>query len=129
MRPSAGASEALVNSLLSAEADLVLTALADRTRRRILVRLAQSPDDAGAVGRDLGLSRQAVAKQIRVLEEAGIVHASRLSRRRVHSVTPARIGEISELLGLVARGWDRRLEQVKARAEQATPPQPATIAQ
>lgn len=110
------------HSLLSEEADRVFTALADRTRRRILVRLAQSPDDAGSVGRDLQLSRQAVAKQIRILENAGIVQATNRSRRRVHSVTPSRIGEVSELLGLVARGWDRRLEQVKARAEEGSKP-------
>ncbi|WP_150460043.1 ArsR/SmtB family transcription factor [Nesterenkonia ebinurensis] len=106
------------DSLLSEEADRVFTALADRTRRRILVRLARSPDSAGAVARDLDLSRQAVAKQMRILENAGIVEAASRSHRRVHSVAPSRISEISELLGLVARGWDRRLEHVKARAEQ-----------
>lgn len=108
------------DSLLSEEADRVFTALADRTRRRILVRLAHTPDDAGSVGRDLELSRQAVAKQIRILENAGIVQATHRSRRRVHSVAPSRIGEISDLLGLVARGWDRRLEQVKTRAEESS---------
>ena len=45
--------------LLTEAADEVFAALADRTRRRVLVRLAQKPDDAGAVARDLGVSRQA----------------------------------------------------------------------
>lgn len=118
MRRLDGSCQDHSESLLSEEADHVFTALADRTRRRILVRLADSPDSAGAVARDLELSRQAVAKQMRILENAGIVEAANRSGRRVHSVAPSRISEISELLGLVARGWDRRLEQVKARAEQ-----------
>ncbi|WP_114856148.1 helix-turn-helix transcriptional regulator [Brachybacterium sp. YJGR34] len=104
-------------ALLTEEADEVFGLLADRTRRRILVRLAEKPDDAGAVARDLELTRQGIAKQLHLLEDAGLVGVSRVSRRRVHHVDPARIREISDLLGLVARGWDRRLEQVKERAE------------
>lgn len=103
--------------LLGDRSDGIFAALADRTRRRILVRLAERPDDAGAVARDLEVSRQAVAKHLRVLEGAGIVRAAMVSRRRVHTVEPARIREVSELLGVVAGGWDRRLAQVKGRAE------------
>lgn len=103
--------------LLGDRSDGIFAALADRTRRRILVRLAERPDDAGAVARDLEVSRQAVAKHLRVLEEAEIVQASTVSRRRVHTVEPARIREVSDLLGVVAGGWDRRLAQVKEAAE------------
>ena len=105
--------------LLSEEADDVFSALADRTRRRVLVRLADLPDDAGAVARDLGVSRQAVAKHLRVLTESGLVSARADRRRQVHAVRPDRIREISDLLGAVSRGWDRRLAQVKERAEAA----------
>lgn len=103
--------------LLSEEADGVFGALADRTRRRVLVRLADRPDDAGAVARDLGVSRQAVAKHLRILTASGLVHARPHHRRQVHAVRPDRIREISDLLGAVSRGWDRRLEQVRERAE------------
>lgn len=103
--------------LLDARADDTFAALSDRMRRRILVRLADRPDDAGSVARDLDVSRQAVAKHLQILEVAGLVHSTRQARRRVHSVDAARIAEISDLLGLVARGWDRRLEGIKAEAE------------
>lgn len=103
--------------LLSEEADGVFGALADRTRRRVLVRLADRPDDAGAVARDLGVSRQAVAKHLRILTDSGLVHAQPHHRRQVHAVRPDRIREISDLLGAVSQGWDRRLAQVRERAE------------
>lgn len=103
--------------LLGERADATFTALSDRTRRRILVRLAETPDDAGAVARDLEVSRQAVAKHVRILEGAGLVHSTRDARRRVHDVDAARIAEVSDLLGVVARGWDRRLEGIKTEAE------------
>lgn len=103
--------------LLGPGADAVFTALADHTRRQILVRLAEKPDDAGAVARDLGLSRQAVAKQLRILETAGMVGAQRVSARRVHSVEPSRILAVSDLLGTVGGGWGRRLARIKELAE------------
>lgn len=104
--------------LLTAEADDAFAALADRTRRRILVRLADQPDDAGAVARELGVSRQAAAKQLRQLVDAGLVEVRPDRRRRVHSVEPARLREVSDLLAAVSRGWERRLSQVKDLAEQ-----------
>lgn len=58
-----------------------------------------------------------MAKHLRILEDAGIVQAAMVSWRRVHTVEPARIHEVSELPRLVARGWDRRLAQVEAIAE------------
>lgn len=103
--------------LLGPGADAMFAALADPTRRRILVRLAERPDDAGAVARELGVSRQAVAKHLRVLAEADIVASHPERRRQVHSVRPGRILEVSDLLGTVATGWDRRLAQVKGIAE------------
>jgi DNA-binding transcriptional ArsR family regulator len=103
--------------LLGDAADRLFGALGDPTRRRILVRLAERPDDAGAVARDLDLSRQAVAKQLSLLEEAGMVSATRESRRRVHAVDASRIREISDLLGLVARGWERRERERGPRGE------------
>ncbi|MDN5600268.1 MAG: ArsR/SmtB family transcription factor [Brachybacterium sp.] len=104
--------------LLGEGADETFAALADRTRRQILVRLAERPDDAGAIARDLEVSRQAVAKHLRVLEEAGFVRAAKQSRRRVHHVDAARVREISDLLGVVAHGWDRRLAGIRAEVEQ-----------
>lgn len=112
--------------LLGARADATFAALSDRTRREILVRLADSPDDAGAVARDLEVSRQAVAKHLRILEEAGLVHSARDARRRVAHVDAARIAEVSDLLGSVARGWEQRLDGIRAEAERRAKSTPTT---
>ena len=69
------------------------------------------------MARDLGISRQAVAKHLRILADADMVLARADGRRQVHAVHPGRIREISDLLGTVADGWDRRLEQVRRLAE------------
>ena len=47
--------------------------LADFTRRRIVTLLAAQPMRSGAIARELGRSRPATSRQLRLLEEAGLV--------------------------------------------------------
>jgi DNA-binding transcriptional ArsR family regulator len=46
---------------------------ADSTRRRIVTLLAAQPMRPSAVARELGLSRPATSRQLRLLEDAGLV--------------------------------------------------------
>ena len=53
--------------------DLVFTALADATRRHILEMLAgNGPASASAIASQLPISRQAIAKHLGLLEQAGL---------------------------------------------------------
>ena len=100
------------------QVDSVFGALADPTRRRVVETLARGGTvTASGLAEQLPITRQAVAKHLRILEGAGLVRAARASRRRVHSVDAERILEVSDLLGIVARGWDRRLEGIREEAE------------
>jgi DNA-binding transcriptional ArsR family regulator len=47
--------------------------LADSTRRRIVTLLAVQPMRQSAIARELGLSRPATSRQLRLLEDAGLV--------------------------------------------------------
>ena len=54
--------------------DLVFTALADATRRHILEMLAEEgAASASAIAHHLPISRQAIAKHLGLLEQAGLV--------------------------------------------------------
>src|SRR5262245_36899096 len=53
--------------------DLVFGALADRTRRRLVQRLARAPATIAELAAPFDMSLPAVSKHIRVLERAGIV--------------------------------------------------------
>lgn len=79
-----------------ADLDLVFKALADRHRRQILdllrerngqslVRLCEQLD---------GMTRQAVAKHIAVLEGCGLVVSTRSGREKLHHLNPVPIHEI-----------------------------------
>lgn len=95
----------------------VFAALADDTRWNLLVRLGRSPASASALAAEFPVSRQAIAKHLAVLEETGLVLAERAGREVRFSAVGARLSRIGRELDSIASGWDRRLVDIKAKAE------------
>ena len=93
-------------------AEQVFSALADPTRRAILAALAaQGPATATDLAQHLPVTRQAIAKHLALLAEAGLVTAEPGERRRVRyrlRSVPMRIAQ--QFLAALARDWDTRLE-------------------
>jgi len=76
----------------------VFHAIADPLRRRILDRLRRWPAETGRIARDFPVSRPAVSKHLRVLEEAGLVRGKRAGRRRVYTLVAAPLRRVEEWL-------------------------------
>ena len=62
--------------------DAVFDALADQTRRSMLVRLARGPVTAGELGAPFNITKGAVTKHVKVLERSGLL--KRNIQGRVH---------------------------------------------
>jgi DNA-binding transcriptional ArsR family regulator len=92
-------------------AEQVFTALADPTRRAILAALAaDGPATATDLADRLPITRQAVAKHLTLLSEAGLVTAEPGERRRVrYRLRSAPMQVAQQFLAALARDWDRRL--------------------
>lgn len=60
----------------------VFAALADPTRRDIVVRLASGDATVGELAAPYDVSVQAVSKHLKVLEDAGVVSKTRVAQRR-----------------------------------------------
>jgi DNA-binding transcriptional ArsR family regulator len=60
----------------------LFAALADPTRRDIVARLAVGDATVGQLAAPYDISKQAVSKHLRVLEDAGLVRRSRDAQRR-----------------------------------------------
>lgn len=100
--------------------EAVLGALADATRRQVLEALAARPAaTASALARELPISRQMVLKHLGVLQESGLVSSTRSGREVLFQVHTAPLAETADWLSSLAVQWDRRLADLKARAEQA----------
>lgn len=98
----------------------VFEALGDPTRREVLRRLAGGgPASATQLAAGLPVSRQAVAKHLAALEEAGLVEGEREGRERRFRLTPAPLSEAAAWMADVGGEWDRRLHRLRRRLEGA----------
>ena len=64
-----------------------------------------------------GVSRQAVTKHLRVLEDAGLVQSKRDGRERVWMLEPRGLIEAKRLLDSISSEWDHTLERLRAFVE------------
>jgi DNA-binding transcriptional ArsR family regulator len=96
-------------------AEQVFAALADPTRRAILAELASGgPATATDLAGRLPITRQAIAKHLALLADAGLVTAEPGERRRVRfrlRSAPMRVAQ--QFLAALARDWDGPLEALK----------------
>ena len=97
----------------------VLAALADPTRRHVVETLLQDGSTSvPALTASLPITRQAVAKHLAALDEAGLVERAPSPGREVrYRLRPGAIAPASEWLGGVAADWDRRLERLRDAVE------------
>jgi DNA-binding transcriptional ArsR family regulator len=118
---------------IEAVAEQVFTALADPTRRAVLAALAaDGPATATDLAGLLPISRQAIAKHLALLSQAGLVTAEPGERRRVrYRLRSAPMQVAQQFLAALARDWDGPLDALKdhldrsARQPAATPPRQA----
>ncbi|HEX5188981.1 MAG TPA: metalloregulator ArsR/SmtB family transcription factor [Streptosporangiaceae bacterium] len=103
-----------------AVAEQVFIALADPTRRAILASLASSgPATATDLAGRLPITRQAVAKHLALLSQAGLVTSEPGERRRVRyrlSSAPMRVAQ--QFLAALARDWDGALGALQDHLDQ-----------
>ncbi len=94
-----------------AVAEQVFTALADPSRRAILAALAAGgPATATDLADGLPITRQAIAKHLALLAEAGLVTAKPGERRRVrYRLRSAPMQVAQQFLAALARDWDSPL--------------------
>lgn len=108
---------------IEAIAEQVFVALADPSRRGILAALAQGgPATATDLADRLPITRQAIAKHLALLSEAGLVTAEPGERRRVRyrlSSAPMRIAQ--QFLAALARDWDDRLDALTEHLNRRNP--------
>ncbi len=103
------------------DSGVVFSALADPTRREVMRRLSRDgPSTLGELSSELPVTRQAVAKHLVVLEEAGLVAASGETRRRQYHLTPRPLAEAMGWMVDVGAEWDERLDALRRHVERGS---------
>jgi DNA-binding transcriptional ArsR family regulator len=100
---------------VEAIAEQVFVALADPSRRAILAALASGgPATATDLASRLPITRQAIAKHLGLLAEAGLVTAEPGERRRIrYRLHSAPMQLAQQFLAALARDWDGRLDALR----------------
>lgn len=91
----------------------IFAALGDDTRRGLLSMLAESPQSASALSRQVGISRQAVAKHLAALEAASLVTPIRAGREVQFVVQPDNLAPAASWLEAATKTWERRLDRLE----------------
>jgi DNA-binding transcriptional ArsR family regulator len=100
------------------EAAPVFAALGDETRLRLVSRLcADGPLSITRLSDDAGVTRQAVTKHLRAMQDAGLVRNIRRGREQIWSLDPKRLQDARATLDRIAGYWDATLSRLKAFVE------------
>lgn len=95
----------------------VFAALGDEHRLWLVNRLAADGRTAtGALAAELPITRQAVAKHLKVLENAGLIRSVAAGREVLHDVRPEGLAPVADWLDDARNAWRRRLVDLKHRA-------------
>ena len=100
--------------------DVLFAALADGTRRTVLRTVVErGPVTATEMAGDLPMSRQAVAKHLRILGDAGLVHAEKVGRETRYEASPEPLRAVSDWIAQTDKAWSHRLGRLEHQVRRA----------
>jgi DNA-binding transcriptional ArsR family regulator len=102
----------VVDHLATDEADRVFHALADATRRDILLRTLEDQHNVSALARRYPMSFAAVQKHVAVLEGAGLVNKHRNGRERLVRGNVDTMRRAYRLLEQLDAVWRARIDRI-----------------
>ncbi|MHB8469754.1 MAG: ArsR/SmtB family transcription factor [Gaiellaceae bacterium] len=98
--------------------DRVFAALGDPGRRRLFQAVAQRGSaTATELAAELPVTRQAVAKQLGALADAGLLRARRAGRETRYEATPAPLDDAVAWIAAAGGRWDDRLARLATSLE------------
>lgn len=101
----------VVGELSEAEVDRLFHALADATRRDIVVRAAAGNLSVSALARGYPMSVTAIQKHVAVLEAAGLVRKERRGREQIVTTRQTTLGAARDTLDRLEAMWRERLDR------------------
>ena len=106
-----------------AQMDRAFAALADPTRRAILLQLRAGEASVNAIGARFAISQPAISRHLRVLEEAGLIDTARDGQQRPRRLRPEGLALAQRFLQDMASYWPDRLDALASFLDQTQDPQ------
>ena len=94
--------------------DILLNALSEPVRRRIVERLAKGPCSVSGLTQVAPISLPAVMQHLGVLEEAKLIVSEKVGRVRTVSLKPGALKDLERWAAAQSRPWERKLDHLDA---------------
>jgi DNA-binding transcriptional ArsR family regulator len=98
--------------------DSAFAALADPTRRAILVRLAIGEASVGELAAPFAMSQPAISKHLRVLERAGLISRGRDAQRRPCRLEAPALRVATDWLEALRQHWEESYQRLDVLLEE-----------
>ncbi|WP_223690859.1 ArsR/SmtB family transcription factor [Leifsonia poae] len=92
----------------------VFSALADPTRRQILLRLMDGDANVSALAEPFAVSQPAISKHLKVLETAGLVSRSRVATSRLSHLEAEPLREATVWMEKYRHFWNSSFDKLDA---------------
>jgi len=92
----------------------VFQAIADPTRRAILVLIATQSMTAGTIASNFDTARPTVSKHLQILTECELLEQEQKGREVIYSLNPKKMKEIADFIEPFRKMWDDRFNKLEA---------------
>lgn len=91
----------------------VFQAIADPTRRAILVLVAAQAMTAGAIANNFDTARPTVSKHLQILTECELLSQEQIGREIYYHLNPQKMKEIADFIEPFRQMWDARFNKLE----------------
>lgn len=96
----------------------LFAALGDAIRLRLVVRLCEEGSASiSKLTTGTGVTRQAVSKHLRVMQNSGLARSTRRGRQRIWQLSQQRLQDALRHLNLISKQWDAALARLQKFVE------------
>ena len=92
---------------------LVLNALADPTRQRIVEMLAERELSAGSIADRFDVSPPAISQHLKILKDAKLVRVRAEAQRRIYTLDAAGFDDLEQWMTRIRRYWRGSLDALE----------------
>jgi DNA-binding transcriptional ArsR family regulator len=99
--------------------DLAFHALADPTRRAVVIRLATGAESVGTLAQAHEMALPSFLKHVGVLEQAGLIATEKIGRVRTCRLNPRALQGLKTWFSEQEAIWESRTDRLQALVEKA----------
>ena len=92
----------------------VYQAIADPTRRAILLLVASQSLTAGAIAANFDTARPTVSKHLQILTECELLQQEQQGREVYYHLNPNKMREVADFIEPFRKLWDERFDKLEA---------------